>query len=70
MARVGSQYLDAYTGELIDDPTIDHIIPLASDGAHSALNMCVTSRFNNTSKHKTPMLVWLVKRLERQRCRA
>lgn len=62
LARVGQGYLDAYSGEIISKPTIDHIVPLASGGGHSYDNLCVTSRFNNTSKHKVPLILWLVRR--------
>jgi 5-methylcytosine-specific restriction endonuclease McrA len=61
-ARFGDRFLDAYTGELIDDPTIDHIVPLSRGGRHDYDNLCVTSRFNNTSKHNQSMLAWLARR--------
>lgn len=62
LAKVGSRYLDAYSGELIDRPTIDHIVPLASGGSGCADNLCVTSRANNASKFTASLLVWLVRR--------
>lgn len=61
-ARFGDKYLDAYSGQLIDNPQIDHIVPLKSGGAHAYDNLCVTSGFNNGSKHCTPLLVWLATR--------
>jgi 5-methylcytosine-specific restriction endonuclease McrA len=60
--RIGDRYLDAYTGDLVDKPTIDHVIPLSRGGAHAIENLCVTSRANNTSKHDTPLLIWLLQR--------
>lgn len=62
LARFGDRYLDAYTGALIDNPTIDHIVPLSDGGAHTDDNVCVTSRAMNSSKHNTPLLLWLVRR--------
>lgn len=62
--RLGDRYLDAYTGELLDKPTIDHVVPLSRGGAHVAENLCITSRANNTSKHDTPLLVWMLQRRE------
>lgn len=62
MARVGTRYLDAYTGDLIDRPTIDHIVPLCRGGEHAAENVCVTSKAMNSSKHATPLLVWMLRR--------
>jgi 5-methylcytosine-specific restriction endonuclease McrA len=61
-AMIGDKYLDAYSGELIDNPQIDHIVPLKNGGAHTYDNLCVTSAFNNGSKHCTPMLIWLATR--------
>ena len=61
-ARVGSRYLDAYTSELISNPTIDHIIPLSAGGPHDYWNLCVTSKENNSSKHVRPLLAWLAQR--------
>lgn len=61
-ARVGNLWLDAYTGKLISDPTIDHIVPVSGGGSHGYENLCVTSRRNNTSKHALPLLVWLILR--------
>jgi len=62
LARVGDLYLDAYSGELIDKPTIDHVVPLWSGGTHSLDNLCVTSRANNISKHNKSLVVWLARR--------
>lgn len=61
-ARVGDRYLDAYSGELIDRPVVDHIVPLSAGGAHAYENLCVTSRPNNSSKHAKPLLVWMATR--------
>jgi len=62
LSRVGHKYLDAYTGDLIDKPTVDHVVPLSGGGAHVLDNLCVTSFSNNASKNDTPLLVWLLKR--------
>lgn len=62
LARIGDHYLDAYTGELLTEPTIDHIVPVSAGGTHDADNLCVTSRSTNSSKHTTPLLLWLVQR--------
>lgn len=61
-AKIGDKWLDAYTGELIDKPEIDHIVPLTKGGAHSYENLCVTSGFNNRSKNNRSLLVWLATR--------
>lgn len=62
LARVGNQYLDTYSMELISKPTIDHIQPLFLGGTHVPDNVCVTSFRNNQSKGATPLLLWLVRR--------
>jgi 5-methylcytosine-specific restriction endonuclease McrA len=62
LARIGSKYLDAYSGELIDRPTIDHVTPLSLGGSNAQDNLCVTSRWNNTSKHDDLLIVWLARR--------
>ncbi len=64
LARFGDQYLDAYTGELIDKPTIDHIMPISAGGTNDADNLCVTSLSNNSSKCDDSLIVWLVKRAQ------
>ncbi len=64
LARVGDKYLDAYSGELIDDPTIDHIVPISKGGTNDADNLCVTSLSNNSSKCDDSLIVWLVKRTQ------
>jgi hypothetical protein len=61
--RIGNRYVDVYDGVLIDAPTIDHIEPLSGNGHHESGNLCVTSRQNNTSKHKTPLIVWMTRRM-------
>lgn len=62
-ARFGNRYLDAYTGELIDNPVVDHIVPLSRGGEHAYENLCVTSRQMNSSKHSKQLLVWLATRV-------
>lgn len=61
-ARVGDKYIDAYDGCLIDDPEIDHIVPLSAGGKHEYDNLCVTSKVNNSRKHASTMLYWLATR--------
>ncbi|MCK8788090.1 HNH endonuclease [Roseomonas sp. NAR14] len=61
-ARFGDRYLDAYTGELIDKPEIDHIVPLKAGGEHVYENLCVTSGKVNRSKHARPLLLWMASR--------
>ena len=58
-ARFGDRYLDVYSGELIDQPTVDHIEPLCKGGAHDYWNMSVTSLANNSQKHARSLLIWL-----------
>lgn len=65
--RIGDKYLDVYSGELIDKPTIDHIVPIDQGGDNSAENMCVTSVANNSSKHHRSLLNWLVWRANQSR---
>lgn len=59
-AKIGNKWLDAYSFELIDDPTIDHIVAVSKGGLHDYWNLCVTSRKNNSSKHTHGMLSWLL----------
>ena len=66
LARVGDKYLDAYSGDLIDKPTFDHIVPLSTGGHHIYDNLCVTSGSNNSSKRNVPLLIWLVRRRQRE----
>jgi len=61
-ARFGDKYLDAYSGDMIDKPVVDHIVPLSRGGAHAYENLCVTSRSNNSTKHAKPLLVFLATR--------
>jgi hypothetical protein len=61
-ARIGNLWLDAYDGELIDNPTVDHIVPVAKGGCHEYENLCVTSKANNSSKHTRSLLQWLAER--------
>ena len=67
-ARCGLLYLDAYTGDLITEPEVDHIVPLSRGGKHEYENLCVTSGFNNRSKRDRHALVWLLER--RRECRS
>lgn len=55
-ARIGDKYLDAYTGDLIDNPEIDHIVPISRGGKHEYDNLCVTSKANNSRKHAQSLL--------------
>ncbi len=66
LARIGDKYLDAYTGQLIDNPTIEHIIPLSRGGDHNADNMCITSFSNNASKKATPMIIWMARQRRKE----
>lgn len=62
LARFGDRYLDAYTGDLIASPVIDHVDPLSRGGRHEAENICVTSREQNSSKSDTPLLLWMLRK--------
>jgi 5-methylcytosine-specific restriction endonuclease McrA len=64
-ARVGNKYLDAYTGDLIDIPTIDHIVPISKGGTNDADNLCITSSSNNSSKFNDDLVIWLIKRAQK-----
>lgn len=57
--RIGDKYIDAYTMELIDSPTIDHIIPLAAGGSNDVGNFVLTSRANNSSKRDGNLIGFL-----------
>jgi hypothetical protein len=61
-ARFGDLWLDAYSGELISNPTVDHIDPIAKGGLHTFENLCVTSKANNSSKRSRSFLIWLCER--------
>lgn len=61
LARVGDGYLDAYTGQIIDRPTIDHVVPLSEGGEHTLENVCITALEHNRAKRAMPMLVYLAK---------
>ncbi len=65
--RIGSLYWDAYDSKLIENPTIDHIIPVSRGGTNQESNFALTSKSNNSSKNSLPLLVWLAKRAEQQR---
>ena len=54
-------WMDAYSGRIIHNPTIDHIVPIARGGQNEYENLCVTSRQNNSRKRATPLLLWLMK---------
>lgn len=60
-ARVEGGWLDAYTGDVIQDPTVDHIEPLCAGGGHEYGNLCVTSRANNSRKRTASMLRYLAR---------
>jgi hypothetical protein len=66
LARIGNKYLDAYSGELIDRPTIDHVTPLALGGTGELENLCITSRSNNASKCDDLLIVWMAKKANRE----
>lgn len=55
------KYLDVYTMELIDYPTIDHVIPLSQGGDSSADNLAITSRQNNSRKRDQSMIMFLLR---------
>jgi hypothetical protein len=60
--RIGSLYLDAYSGQLIAEPSVDHIVPLSAGGNCDADNLCVTSLANNQAKNDKPLLIWMATR--------
>ena len=60
--KFGNKYLDAYSMTLIDTPTIDHIIPIGYGGDSNYNNFCVTTKNNNSSKHKKTLFSWLCER--------
>ena len=60
--RIGNQYWDVYESCLIDEPTIDHIVPLKSGGTNDIDNLCVTSKSNNSAKREASLLMYLWKR--------
>lgn len=66
MAKIGELYLDAYSGELITKPTIDHIMPVTRGGTNHEDNLCITSLENNASKSDDVLIVWLAKRATRK----
>jgi 5-methylcytosine-specific restriction endonuclease McrA len=61
-ARFCGGYLDAYTGEIIQEIQVDHIDPISRGGQHCYENLCVTSPFNNGSKNALPLIVWMASR--------
>lgn len=63
-SRFGALYLDAYSGELIAKPEVDHIVPLKHGGAHEYENLCVTSGWNNRSKNSRSLILWLAQRCQ------
>ena len=60
--RIGDRYWDVYESRLIDEPTIDHIVPVSAGGTHTLENFCVTSHALNSSKSDLPLIVWLARR--------
>ena len=60
--RIGEKYLDPYSGDLIDFPTLDHIVALSKGGENHLDNLTVTSLSNNISKHNKPLLIWMLHR--------
>ncbi len=60
--RVGDLYLDVYSGELIKNAAVDHIVPLSRGGGPELENLCVTSKHNNSSKSDNSLLIWMIKR--------
>lgn len=61
--RIGDQYWDVYESCLIDKPTIDHIVPLASGGSNDPDNLVPTSLSNNSSKSTNSILLWMLKKV-------
>jgi 5-methylcytosine-specific restriction endonuclease McrA len=42
--------------------TLDHVVPLALGGPHSAANLVPACNCCNTDKGDTPLIVWLARR--------
>lgn len=63
--RIGNRYLDVYTNELVEKPTIDHIVSIKDGGVNNWTNFAVTSAVENSSKGKKPLLVYLLSRMQR-----
>lgn len=63
--RVGDMYWDVYESKLISAPSIDHVNPVSLGGVNHRDNLVVTSGKNNSSKNNTPLLLWLIKRANR-----
>lgn len=61
-AWFGDGWLDVYSGNIIFDPTIDHIVPISRGGGHDYWNLCVTSRRNNSRKRDSSLLQFLARR--------
>lgn len=53
-------YRCVYDG-VTEDLTLDHIVPLASGGAHCEDNLVVACRKCNSSKGTTPLIVWMLR---------
>lgn len=64
--RVGGMYWDVYDSVLIEIPTVDHIVPVSLGGTNTADNFAVTSSRNNSSKNKTSLLLWMLRRRQKQ----
>lgn len=60
--RIGTQYWDVYESRLIDQPSIDHIVPLKAGGSNGVDNLCVTSKANNSAKRESSLLIYMWKR--------
>jgi hypothetical protein len=58
--RIGDLYWDVYDAQLIEVPTIDHIVPLSSGGTNTADNFATTSHKNNSSKNSARTISMLL----------
>ncbi len=54
-------WMDSYSGRIIQNPTIDHIVPVSRGGKNEYENLCVTSKENNSRKQRAPLLLWLTR---------
>jgi 5-methylcytosine-specific restriction endonuclease McrA len=60
--KIGDKYLDVYSGELIDSPSVDHVVALSKGGKHEVDNLCVTSAKSNNEKHAHSLIMFLWRR--------